>query len=406
MLPLLERYQSSPLAPKGYSRGRSAQFHLLRSRHSNFTVNRRDPQSCLHRAASVAPERYECAILRELFNRSPEVICEVELTVCAACCRSFLPSVRDLNPVLASLVWARTHDKITQCDEQKETPWIKHLKQLNHLAEASIPIVSDEHDDLPILPCRPQTLRQADVCSMQMELPSLVTTGTQIRNWNVGITTAPRRLPTLADSIESLKRAGWDCPHLFIDGDMDLPRSADSLMQSRRQPMMGAWRNYYQSVVDLLSDCSADFILLAQDDAWWSTHLPIRKYLEELCWPVEDRFLVSLYCCASDTAPMSCWRRYEGIWQYGAVAMIFSRKAAEEFVRDPVVCGYGHEQKGGIDTIIGEWANRSQIPVFVPTPSLVQHIGDVSSLWETSRAVGMRRASRFIGDEILPPTVE
>jgi hypothetical protein len=53
-----------------------------------------------------------------------------------------------------------------------------------------------------------------------------------------------------------------------------------------------------------------------------------------------------------------------------------------------------------IDGLIGRWAWRSKTSVFVPTPSLVQHIGHVSALWSRVRAYGNRRANRFIGDPI------
>jgi hypothetical protein len=51
------------------------------------------------------------------------------------------------------------------------------------------------------------------------------------------------------------------------------------------------------------------------------------------------------------------------------------------------------------DDVIGLWAERSGIPIWYPTPSLVQHSGETSTLWSfDSRATGVRKAAWFAGD--------
>jgi hypothetical protein len=40
-----------------------------------------------------------------------------------------------------------------------------------------------------------------------------------------------------------------------------------------------------------------------------------------------------------------------------------------------------HKGLANLDALIGQWAERSRVPIFFPTPSLVQHIGHVSTLW-------------------------
>ena len=51
-----------------------------------------------------------------------------------------------------------------------------------------------------------------------------------------------------------------------------------------------------------------------------------------------------------------------------------------------------------IDLVIGAWAVRRGIAVWHTTPSLVQHIGESSTIWPSDRADGPRRADRFAGD--------
>jgi len=111
--------------------------------------------------------------------------------------------------------------------------------------------------------------------------------------------------------------------------------------------------------------------------------------------------VISFYCCSDYSAQSIGWREFDDTWVYGAVALGFSRAAAEQFVSDPLVLERCKDPRsGGVDTVIGEWAARRQVPVLVPTPSVVQHVGDVSTLWETSRAVGVRRAARTLAEAL------
>ena len=84
------------------------------------------------------------------------------------------------------------------------------------------------------------------------------------------------------------------------------------------------------------------------------------------------------------------------------MAFVFPAEVARKFLVDPDVLE--HRKKGpegglaGIDVLIGRFAAKNGIPIHFPTPSLVQHIGHVSTLWPTARSGGARRAGRFAGD--------
>jgi hypothetical protein len=72
-------------------------------------------------------------------------------------------------------------------------------------------------------------------------------------------------------------------------------------------------------------------------------------------------------------------------------------------VTDPLVFEHRSNPTEGlvnIDILIGRWAHGRQLPIYFPSPSLVQHIGNESSIWSDpdSRAIGDRRADRFAGD--------
>jgi hypothetical protein len=152
----------------------------------------------------------------------------------------------------------------------------------------------------------------------------------------------------------------------------------------------------------LMRDPWADAYLIAQDDALFYDAENLREYLETALWPAGNLGAVSLYCSSAYTRTESGWHRHEGMWQWGAMAFVFPRESAKLFMTDPGVLEHRWCQRNAgcanIDTEIGLWSRRTRRPIYFPTPSLVQHIGDVSTLWPGARATGRRCADRFAGD--------
>jgi hypothetical protein len=203
-------------------------------------------------------------------------------------------------------------------------------------------------------------------------------------------------------------RAGWDRPRLFIDSGVTIPERFDHLPLTFRETKLGAWPNYYLALAELLMrEPDADAFLILQDDALLHHRHPVREYLEQALWPVDPIGAVSLYCSKAYTRAAAGWHALEGEWIWGALAFIFSGASARRFLADPAVLEHRtHPEEGlaNVDGVIGRWAVRHQLPIYYPTPSLVQHIGEVSSLWPTARALGYRRADRFAGDMLqFPP---
>jgi hypothetical protein len=224
-----------------------------------------------------------------------------------------------------------------------------------------------------------------------------------ITKWAVGVTTAPRIRPTLDACLTSLTRAGWASPHLFMDSAVRVSESFGRLSGTLRSPAAGAWPNHYLSLVELtLREPDADAYLILQDDALLYDGENVREYLEGVLWPGGERPIVSLYCARPYTAKRYGWHRYRKSWVWGALALVFPRETAQIYLRDRLLCGHGwRSRRGGlsqIDVIAGWWAWRRGIPFWFPTPSLVQHIGETSTLSPDCRADGSRAASLFVGD--------
>ncbi|MEZ5945104.1 MAG: hypothetical protein R3C18_27265 [Planctomycetaceae bacterium] len=308
-----------------------------------------------------------------------------------------------MNPIVASLGWGAVQNFLltsgTEPDVEVELRCHAKLKWF----ESFFPAVLPHETDVPVSVSDSGRTPRGTCDDIVKLLPPPSPSFRGVRRWAVGVTTSPRRQDTLEQCLNSLVAAGWPLPELFVDGEADIPAALQQLPQTRRTPQFGARGNYYHTIKDLLANHpEAEAFMLVQDDCIWPIELSVREYLERSLWPTDGDCLVSAWCCADDTAPNSGWNEYSGKWRFGAVTFIFPRMTAERFVAD------GHIQDaflaenaalGGISGLLGEWASANNIPVFFPTPSLVQHIGDISTIWENARAVGVRRAKRFIGDE-------
>jgi hypothetical protein len=189
-----------------------------------------------------------------------------------------------------------------------------------------------------------------------------------------------------------------DSPVEVADRHRDLPRSV-------REPGVGAWPSYYLALIELLMrEPDADAYLVVQDDVLLYDRENLREYLGPTLWPGDRPGIVSLYCSSAYTREASGWHRYEERWRWGALAFVFPRELAKRFVADSQVVGHRwseeYEGRAQIDIVIGQWALREEEPVYFPTPSLAQHIGEASSLWPRGRALGFRRADRFLGGSL------
>lgn len=262
--------------------------------------------------------------------------------------------------------------------------------------------------------------------------------GTVPASWLVGITTAPRQEPTIERSIVSIQKAGWDRIHVFAEPSSEgaaavAGRVADEVISTRdpntgvlwhqNEEKLGPWRNFAQMVSYFATETSADAYLLCQDDAQFF-HGPVREYLERhALWITPKPHLMSLY-----TSSMYLQKRggeYRGAgWHtlgrggkfgwWGAVAFVLSRESLLHLHASDIFQGWLQRRKAWlfrhpstiaqVDTALGFWA-PTQGGLWTCLPSLVQHVGDTSTIYKSNRAVGRRMAQWMMGTPPahLPP---
>lgn len=231
--------------------------------------------------------------------------------------------------------------------------------------------------------------------------------GSPVRTWAVGVTTAPRREPTLGRCIASVRAAGFE-PRIFAEPDSPIPHQARGLPVSWRESRAGPWPNYFLGLVELLVRApAADAYLMLQDDVILypgEAGVGLRAWLEEALWPHDDVGAVSLYTSRRYAAREAGWNRVQRSWTWGACAMLWPRARLVEFVGAAAARklrrGLTPQTWRNIEHPIASWQRWRRRSIWAATPSLAQHVGETSTIWsDRATATGNRRASRYAGDE-------
>jgi hypothetical protein len=350
-----------------------------------------------------------CRLLQQISGVDDPGWCRVRHDACEACCVSFRPSPIDMNPVIASLLYGLGEEILARQGVEGCSP--EQAAGLQAWAERHLEVERGDSappDFAQSLACRPSVGRETARKQVPVALPQLLPIprrrfGGKVRRWAVGITTAPRRQATLDFCLESVIRAGWPRPHLFMDSRVPRAESFADLPVTLRESKVGAWPSYYLAVLELLMrEPRADALLLIQDDVVLYDDAGLREYLEQILWPADNAGALSLFCSTAYTQPRAGWYVQAEPWIWGAQAFVFSRQSAKRFLTDPLVLEHRWSQHNAglanIDIVIGQWAWRQGLAVCYPTPSLAQHLGHTSTLWPHAKIAGYRKADRFAGD--------
>lgn len=392
-----------------------------------------------------------CDLISEASGIQDLDLLRVGADACQACCQSFPPSKNTWNAVIASLLYDLAERVAVQggvpgCDVQAAD----ELRQkaggsLDFVVAPSSRIVparvsepcchlggpAEQHaqqgSQSSLICHHPShgvtTLEQCRLCrdwaatpgvSRMMTLAELVPppparSEARVRTWSVGVLSSPRREATLEWCLDSLVRAGFDDPHLFLDGTVGVPQMYSHLNITWREQRAGAWPNYYLALAEMvLRDPYADAYFLVQDDALLYDRANMREFLESMLWPGDKPSLVSLYCSQAYSATSPGWHVLNRRWIWGALAFIFPRQLAREFISDPMVLRHRWKTSANgraqVDVLIGAWMSGRNLPIWFPNPSLVQHGGNTSTIWNEARNVGHRCADWFAGDLESPFT--
>lgn len=242
----------------------------------------------------------------------------------------------------------------------------------------------------------------------QVSVPSFVNTGQNEITWAYGVRTVLqldrlRLREYLPRTMESLYRAGFTKPWLFVDGAMDYYHyERFGCPLTTRYPAIGVTGNFLLSLHELiLRFPSADRYALFEDDLVMCRN--VRHYLDQT--PYRPGVYWNLYTCAGYQAVCPPWREghgKEGFYRppqagQGAVALVFDRTAVASLMSSKCLSEAVLERRGtqAIDGLVAMVLNHAGIREWVHTPSLVQHTGEISSFGNHPHP----HATSFLGEE-------
>lgn len=195
------------------------------------------------------------------------------------------------------------------------------------------------------------------------------------------VTTCPRKTLYLSRTIESLEAASFS-PEVSVDDEKS-----------------GSWANFRKSLKIMLP-MEWDALCIFQDDIIVSRGL--MELLQVSLWPSPERAIgcVSLYTAGATDTSRDGWNQIvESKQFYGALAYVLPRQIAIELTE------VKPESPTGTDSIVGQFCVENGLEYWTHFPSLVQHIGEVSSIDETygigdegSQQRLFRSASHFCSD--------
>lgn len=220
--------------------------------------------------------------------------------------------------------------------------------------------------------------------------------------WSYGITTVPFRINDLFPrTLESLKRGGFDCPHLFIDGCSDPSLySKFNLPMAVRSTQVRTFGNWLLALLELyIREPHADRYAIFQDD--FVTCLNLRQYLEASPYPGPG--YLNLYTFPQNQ--VLCPPNHKG-WYLsnqrgrGAVATVMDRNCvlsllkADNMLNKPQDLNRGYKSVDG--AIVTAMTNLG-FKEWVHNPSLIMHTGEVSSIRELGDNRDQSHMARFQG---------
>lgn len=208
------------------------------------------------------------------------------------------------------------------------------------------------------------------------------------------VTTAPRPVPRLLETLASLNGAGWE-PLVVGEPGSPVPVNVDT---SINETKLFAWPNHRHALaLGLERWPDADAILVSQDDVSYARKC--RPWLE-LNWPSSFTNLgvVSLYCPTHHTPDFEGWFCFPQnrlhLVGLGGVAFCYPRPAAERLIANPPA----PRDRLKVDIHVAFWCHREELEFWLPYPSLCQHIGEHSTVHGNLGLIPERRAETWYTD--------
>lgn len=210
----------------------------------------------------------------------------------------------------------------------------------------------------------------------------------------VGITTAPRRRPTLAESLASYRSELSVAPHVFAEPGAVVELRETGGRVHWNTERLGCAANWLRGLRHLVATGSP-WILMCQDDIVWrlGSGVAIAEGIalyEAGCFPRLG--LLSPYCSMVNARNLRVgWHeaRYrDDVGWCGALALLLPRRSAIDLLDHPDLCERSTDRY--LDYAIGRSLRAMDRSLVAHMPSLVHHIGRSSTLLPARRTIPNR----------------
>ena len=209
------------------------------------------------------------------------------------------------------------------------------------------------------------------------------------------MTTAPRRVPTFLLALSSLREAGFNGRvDVFAEpGTWDqAPRSKDTLTVTHDHAVtLGGFGNWRHAITSLLASDDSPWLLVVQDDAIWAPGSANKLHAEATARRDLRTGFLSPYVTSKDVPSGSVegWNECRSGWYlWGALALCIPRDAARELLQHPRFVEHGGSQQ--VDAVVAASMLDLGRPSYVHVPSLVDHVGETSTLGHDDIASTLR----------------
>ena len=233
--------------------------------------------------------------------------------------------------------------------------------------------------------------------------------------WEYAVTTVPSRITDLLPrTLQSLADAGFDKPVISVDGPCD--NASMGLLEPHTVICRGrnirTFAHWHMTLLELYSrNPWSQFYAIFQDDFICVQNL--REYLSECTLP--DKSYLNLFTFMENDAivpgKQHGWHEAARAAKghqlgRGAVALVFSHAAVEALLAHPHMITRRRDSLRGhksLDGAIVEAMNASGWTEYIHYPSLVQHIGEESSMGNRKHPVSKCYIEEFDPLSLLTP---
>lgn len=332
------------------------------------------PDDCRFRLPieSVGRGAAICQLVTRALGVTDPDYCIAHRDACEACCRHFRPT-ESINPVVASLVY-NAAARIVSAGGHPECS-VDRARQLRQCAIDQLGVIVGEFPDRRF---PPESVMPADRPALPAVHPAA---GLRQLTWAVGLLTAPREERTIIRTLHSLRRAGFDVIHVFAEPRSWIPPEFRDLPVTHHKSRLGNFLNFYSSLSQLLDENPlSDAFAVFQDDIEAASGL--KEWCDRQLWPL-GAGVVSLFTPRLHSSRTPGWRLLSPGFQRacGAQGLVFRRDTLQQFLSDPLVIRSLQARDQNDDAVVAGWVAREGTSIAYHTPSLIQHIGEVSSIY-------------------------